>query len=120
MNERLQVQTFMLIDPTEGNASTDVYFEALTDMTIVGVVASPTKDDAGAAIDISDDGTAVITNVDATDADVPGTWQARGYGGTNDPVVIAKDSLVKIEATDDAVATGFTVTIYWLAGEDWK
>lgn len=120
MNERLMVTHFTLVDPTEGNAAGNLFFEALTDMVIVGISAAPTKDDAGAAIDIYDDGSAVIEDVPATDADVPGTWQARGYGGANAPVVIAKDSLVSIRPTDGAVATGFTVTISWLAGVDWR
>lgn len=120
MNERLQVTSFTLVNPTEGAGAPTVYFEALTDMIIVGMVVAANENDASAAVDLYDDGSAVIEDTSGADADVPGTWQARGYGGSNDPVVIAKDSLVSLVPTDNANANAFTVTLYWLAGVDWK
>jgi hypothetical protein len=122
MNERLIVTNFDLVNPNDGAAAGNVYFEALTDMTIVGMVVAMVgaATDADAAVDLYDDGSAVIENTSGADTDVPGVWQAKGYGGTNDPVVIAKDSLVHLDPTDNANGNAFSVTLYWLAGDDWR
>ncbi len=120
MNERILSMQVCLINPNDAAAAAAQYFEALTDMRIVGVSAAPSKDDAGALLAIGDDGSAVITGIDMSDNNVPGTWQAKGYGGTNAVVDIAKDSLVSLTPTVNAVATSFNVTILYLAGEDWK
>lgn len=121
MNERLQVISFTMADPDDTTGPPDVYFEALTDMVVVGVSAAGHTDDAGAStLSISDDGSAVITGIDVSDANVPGTWQARGYGGSEDPVVIAKDSLIKLSNTGGDAGIAILVVIYVLLGEDWK
>ncbi len=119
MNERLNVTSFTLVDPTEGNAigTLEYYFEALVNMTIVGVSVAPQVDDAGATIDVDDDGTNVITAVDASDANVPGTWKSTHLGGTNAPVAIAAGSKVSFDANSAANGTAFHVVLYWLAGE---
>lgn len=117
MNEKLICKTVVLVDPTEGNAPPTMYFYTPVAMTIVMVCAAPHVDDAGADIDIADDGTDVITAVDAADADVPGTWKATGYGGTNSPVVIAAGSKVSVVPNDAAAATQITVDIWFLTGE---
>ena len=119
MNERLLSFQMCLIDPDDANAAAVQYFEALHDMTIVGVVAAPSKDDADVVITIADDASDVIA-VSAVDNDVPGTWRAKGYGGTNAAVFIAKDSLISFTPATNAVATSFNVTVLYLAGENWR
>lgn len=111
--------SFTLVDPTEGNAISTLhyYFTALAGFTIVGVSVAPEKDDADATLDIDDDGTNVITAVDASDANVPGTWKSTHLGGTNAPVVIAEDSKVSFDINNGAVATAFHVVLYVLMSE---
>jgi hypothetical protein len=122
MNEQLIITSFDLVVPTNAGPAVDVYFEALCDMTVVGMVVAMvgSATDADANVDLYDDGSAVIEDTDGDDTDVPGTWQAKGYGGTNDPVVIAKSSLVSLRPTDNANGNAFVVTLYWLAGQDWR
>ena len=117
MNEKLVCIPVTLVNPTEGAASPTVYFYTPTALTIVMVTASPSADDTGADVDIADDGTDVIAAVDAADNDVPGTWKAIGYGGTNSPVVIAAGSKVSVNANDNANGTAFLVHIWALTGE---
>ena len=119
MNERLNMVSFTLVDPTEGNAISTLqyYFDAIFDFTIVGVSVAPEKDDADATLDIDDDGSNVITAVDASDADVPGTWKSTHVGGTNAPVHIAAGSKVSFDINSGAVATAFHVVLFILMGE---
>jgi hypothetical protein len=118
MNERLNMISFTLVDPTEGNAISTLqyYFDALYDMTIIGISVAPEKDDAGATLDVDDDGSNVITAVDASDANVPGTWKSVHMGGTNAPVFVAAGSLVSFDINSGAVATAFHVVMYALLG----
>ena len=120
MNERLCSLSLCLVNPTEGGAAAEQHFEALHEMKIIGVVASPSTNDTGAVLDIEDDGTVVINDIDVSDNDVPGVWQAKGYGGTNAVVVIAKDSLVSVAPANGANGTAFNINILYLSGEDWK
>jgi hypothetical protein len=122
MNERLQVMSFTLVDPTEGNGAPDLYFEALTDMTIVGFSCAGHTDDAGTStVAITDDGNATaIATVSCADANVPGTWQASGYGGSETAFTIAKDSLVAITNTGGDAGIAINVVLWFLVGEDWK
>lgn len=119
MNERMVVFNRSLVDPTEGNAvgTLEGYVDAIFDMTIVAVSVSPQKDDAGATIDIDDDGTNVITLIDASDANVPGTWKSTHVGGTNAPVHIAAGSKVSFDVNSGAVATAFNIDVYAILGE---
>ena len=97
-------------------------FEALEDMTIVGVslcatvfTASPT----GFTIDIQDDGTDAIAAITANTALTPGTWQSVHMGGTNAPVHIAAGSEVEIDLNltgGSSPTATFTVVIWYLAG----
>ena len=91
------------------------YFYAPCNMTILYVTAAPSVDDADATIDINDDGSGVITAVDASDLDVPGTWKSKPMGGTNDPVVIAAGSKVSLDANSTAANTRIMVQIWFLA-----
>lgn len=118
MIEVMETLCITLVDPTEGNAVGDdaFAFDALCDMTIVGVSVAPAADDADATLDINDDGSGVITAVDASDADVPGVWSASGFGGTNDPVKVDAGSLVTFDINSGAAGTAFFVVIRYLAG----
>jgi hypothetical protein len=119
MNERLVVLSKTLVDPTEGNAigANASYFVIPNDMTIVYISVAPSVDDAGATLDINDDGTGVITGVDASDKDAPGTWSSTHFGGTNAPVTVDGGSKISLDINNGAAATAFYVDIYALTGE---
>lgn len=117
MNEKLVCIPVHLVDPTEGNAAPTTYLFTPVDLTVVMVSAAPMVDDADATIDIADDGSDVIAAVSAADADVPGTWKAKGYGGTNTPVVIAAGSKISVNQNSGAAATAFIVHIWALTGD---
>lgn len=117
MNERLVVIT---VDQGEVGVTLSAnfrYFYVPCDLTVVYVTASPNADDAGLTIDINDDGSGVITAVDCSDADVPGTWKSTHMGGTNTPVTIAAGSKVSLDANNAAADTAVHVEIWALAGE---
>lgn len=122
MNERLICLSFNVTDPDETAALSTLenYFYAPVDLTLVYVSVSPNEDDTGATLDIDDDGTNVITAISCADADVPGTWKASGYGGTNAPVVIAAGSKVAFDLNNAAAANVFNVVIWALTGEVWS
>lgn len=120
MNERLICMTF-----DEGEVGVTLstnyrYFYTPVDLTIVYVTASPSVDDGGLTVDINDDGTGVITAVDASDLDVPGTWKSTHMGGTNAPVTIAAGSKVSLDANAAAANTRILVQIWALVGEAWS
>lgn len=110
--------TFNITDPDETAASGALaaYWYVPFNITIVGVSAAPLEDDAGADIDINDDGTAVISAVDASDKDAPGTWLSTHLGGSNSPVHVAAGSELTIDVNDAAAANRFDVVVYYLAG----
>lgn len=118
MNERLITISFTAVDPDETAAlSTLVFYQTtVIDMSIVGVSVAPFEDDAGATVDIDDDGTNVISGIDASDANVPGTWLATGFGGTNDPVFVAAGSKLALDFNSAAAANAFLVVIYAVTG----
>ena len=100
MNERLVCINLPVVYPGASAALGADYatFYAPCDLTIVYVSAAPSADDTGATLDIEDDGTAVIDDVDVSDADAPGTWKAVGYGGSETPVTIAAGSKISLTA----------------------
>ena len=117
MNERMVVLTL-----DEGEVGVTLgdnyrYFYAPCDLTVIYVTASPSVDDASLTIDINDDGTGVITAVDASDLDVPGTWKSTHMGGAETPVVIAAGSKVSLDANDAAANTRVMLQIWALTGE---
>ena len=116
MNERLISIPLSLSDPNEGSAASanEAYIVTPVGLTVVAVYASPMDDDAGATIDINDDGTGVITGVDASDHDAPGSWKSTHFGGSNDPVYIAADSEISIDANNAANGNRFDVIIWAL------
>lgn len=119
MKERLQTIPIQLHYPGASAAlgANCEYFMFPFDMTIVAVSASPSDDEASGTIDINDDGTGVITAVDCSDKDVPGEWQATGYGGSNDPVYVAAGSEMSIDANSFSNGIQALVVIYAIVGE---
>ncbi len=119
MKERLIVIPLPALYPGAAAALGNgyAYFMAQCDMTIVGVSAAPSADDADLTLDINDDGAAVIAALSCADADVPGEWQAKGFGGTNEPVYVAAGSKISLDANGAAAGTTIMGYIYALVGE---
>jgi hypothetical protein len=87
--------------------------------TLVYVSVSPFADDASATIDIQDDGTDIVTGVDASDHDVPGEWITTHAGGAETEVRIAAGSEIEVDVNDGAAGNRFDVTLLFLTGEEW-
>lgn len=119
MNERLVKMSYNLTDPTDAAALAALTLHEYIPfgLTIVAVSAAPMEDDAGATIDINDDGTGVITAVDASDADVPGTWLSTHVGGTETPVVIAAGSELSIDVNLAASGNRIDISVWALVSE---
>lgn len=119
MNERMVVISKTLVDPDESAAlsTLDAHFVTPVALTIVYVSAAPLEDDAGATLDINDDGTGVITAIDVSDADVPGTWSSTHFGGSNAPILVAGGSEISIDLNSAAAANAFQLDIWALVGE---
>jgi hypothetical protein len=108
----------------EGQDDADgvIEFEALEAMTIVGVslcAEAFTGTPSGFDIDVQDDGSDVITAVEADTAGTPGTWKTPHMGGTETPVTIAAGSSVEVDVNFTGGSTptaDFTLVIYYLAG----
>lgn len=119
MNERLVAYTFSVVDPVDtavvgaANFMTMVPFGA----TLVYACVSPMEDDAGATVDIQDDGTDIVTAIDASDHDVPGEWISTHFGGTATPVNIAAGSEIELDFNSAAAGNRFDVTLLFLTGE---
>jgi hypothetical protein len=118
MRERLVTLHANLADPTEGSAVTTAEWMTILpfDSTIVYVCVSPMDDDASATIDIQDDGTDIITAVDASDHDVPGEWISTYFAGAETPVYIAAGSELEIDVNAAANGNRFDVTMIFLTG----
>ena len=88
MSDALNCLSLTLVDPDETAAVGALAFTLVVpiSMTIVFVSVDPLEDDAGATIDINDDGAAAIAGIDASDKSVPGTWSSTHFDGTNEPV----------------------------------
>lgn len=121
MNERLIAYNLNIGDPDEGAAVSASAAMVMVPFgcTLVYVSVSPMEDDAGATIDIQDDGTDIVTGVDASDHDVPGEWASVHAGGTNAAVEIAAGSEIEVDINSAAVANRFDVTLLFLTGESW-
>ena len=89
-------------------------------LTVLYVTAAPDADATSCTVDINDDGSGVITSIDCSDADTPGTWKSKPMGGTNDPVTIAAGSKISVDANSAGVSTGITVHIYAVPGTVWS
>jgi hypothetical protein len=87
--------------------------------TLVYASVAPWDDDASATMDINDDGSEIIADIDATDKDVPGEWASVHAGGTNAPIAIAAGSEMTLDFNDAAAANRFDCTFHFLTGETW-
>ena len=118
MNERLVCIDLPVVYPGASAALGADYatFYAPCDLTLVYVSAAPSADDASATLDIEDDGTVVIDDVDVSDADAPGTWKAVGYGGSETPVTIAAGSKISLTAANAANGTQILGQVWALTG----
>lgn len=121
MNERMIAYNLNIADPVEASAAADSAALVMVPFgaTLIYVSVSPYEDDTGATIDVQDDGTDIVTGVDASDKDVPGEWASIHAGGTNDPVAIAAGSEIEIDLNSAAGGNRFDVTLLFLTGESW-
>lgn len=121
MNERLVAYNLNIADPTEASGITTAACMVMVPFacTLIYVSVSPYADDDGATIDIQDDGTDIVTAVDASDHDVPGEWISIHAGGTETPVAIAAGSEIEVDANAVAVGNRLDVTLLFLTGESW-
>ncbi len=117
MKERLIVIPFFNGEVGVTLGANYAYYTTITDLTIVAIAVSPSTDDAGATIDVNDDGTGVITGIDLSDQNVPGTWLTPGFGGTNTPVRVAAGSLLSLDANSIDAGTTANVWIHALTSE---
>lgn len=121
MNERLIAYTLNIADPTEGTAVSQSATMVMIpfDATLIYASVSPFADDTGAVMDIQDDGTDIVTSIDASDHDVPGEWISTHCGGTNAPVHIAAGSELELDFDLGAAGNRFDVVLLFLTGEVW-
>lgn len=121
MNERIVAYNLNIGDP---DSTATVSASAAMVMvpfgcTLVYASVSPMEDDAGATIDIQDDGTDIVTAIAAATHATPGEWISTHCGGTNAPVEIAGGSEIEIDINNAAAANRFDVTLLFLTGESW-
>lgn len=121
MNENIVTYTFSVGDPTEGNAlgANALYFMIPFGATLIYASVAPWDDDPLASLDINDDGSAVVSAIDATDKDVPGEWISTHRGGAETPVQIAAGSVMDFTFNDAAAANRFDVVMHMLQGSTW-
>ena len=118
MNQRLV--TICLTDGEVGGAIGDAYRFITTpcNLTIIFACVSPRADQADQTVDINDDGSGVITAIDASDADVPGTWKSTHMGGTNAPIFVAAGSKLSFDLNNNTDTDASVMVHIWaLAGE---
>jgi hypothetical protein len=122
MNERILVYNLNIFDPDDntGAVAGSAYLGMLpVGATLIYACVSPHEDDASATIDIQDDGTDIVTAIDASDHDVPGEWISTHCGGAETPVAIAAGSEIEIDVNSGAATTRFDTTLWFLTGESW-
>ena len=122
MNENLIVVNLTAVDPTEAVSVSDAgaaYTVMPITATLVHVVVSPFEDDGSATMDIQDDGSDIVTGIDASDHDAPGEWATTHTGGTNDPVQVAAGSEISLDFNSVSAANRFDVSLYFLTGAVW-
>jgi hypothetical protein len=121
MNERIVAYTFFLSDPVEANApgALESYFYLPFGATLVYVSGAPTVNDAGATIDINDDGSTVVTAVACAVKATPGEWISTHCAGAETPVEIAAGSLITVDLNAMDVGVSMAVVLLFLVGESW-
>ncbi len=121
MNERLLAYNLSIADPVEASAAGDSAAIVMVPFgaTLIYVSVSPYEDDSGATLDVQDDGSDIVTAVDASDHDVPGEWISIHAGGTETPVAIAAGSEIELDFNSAAGGNRFDVTLIFLSGETW-
>ena len=119
MNEKLIVIDRTICDPTEGAAvgAAEGYFTVPVNMTIVYVCGAPRDNDSSATMDIQDDTVDIITAIDVSDLDVPGTWISTHFGGAETPVAVVAGSKISFDCNLAAVANAVYAQIWALVGE---
>lgn len=121
MNDRLV--TFTFTSEAQAAGSAVHAFQPWNDITIVAVDLYPEEFSGSPTafnIDIQDDGTDVITGIDANTAGTVGTWRSTHTRGSNDPVTIKGGSKVSIDVNftgGTSPTADYTITIYALMGE---
>lgn len=106
-----------MVFTSEAQADADGVFEFDTPvgLTIWGVsVCVEAYSGAGAEcdIDVQDDGTDIITEVEADTAGTPGTWYTPALGGTETPVTAAAGSDIEIDVNLNSDTADITVILY--------
>lgn len=121
MNERVVNYSFSIFDPTDLSAVGDLacYFMVPFTATLIYASVAPWDDDASATMDLNDDGTTIISALDASDKDVPGEWASVHAGGTNAAIAITAGSEMTLDFNDAAAANRFDVQFLFLTGEGW-
>lgn len=121
MNERLLAYNLNICDPDETGAvgASASYIMMPVGATLIYASVAPWDDDTGATVDIIDDGSAIVSGIDASDHDVPGEWASVHAGGANAPVEIAAGSELRLDFNNAAAANRFDVTLLFLTGELW-
>lgn len=121
MNENLVTYNWQVWDPTDTNAvsTSGIVFMVPFTATLVYASVSPFADDAGATVDIQDDGSDIVTAIDASDHDVPGEWISTHCGGSNTPVEIVAGSEMELDFNSAAAGNRFDVTLVFLQGAGW-
>ena len=122
MNERLVVINFPVVYPGASAALGSDYatFVAPMDLELVYACAAPSADDSGGTLDIEDDGTAIVDDLDVSDADTPGEWKSTHVGGSNTPVRIAAGSKISLTAANLANGVQVVGQMWCLTSEAWQ
>jgi hypothetical protein len=122
MNEKLVAYNLSIFDPDDnlgGMGDSACMVMVPFAATLVYASVSPHEDDASATIDIQDDGTDIVTAIDASDHDVPGEWISTHCNGTQTPQVIAAGSKIEIDCNSVAATSRLDITLLFLQGESW-
>jgi hypothetical protein len=119
MNRRLVTLSITLVDPDNAGAVGDneCYIPVPFNCTLVHVTGSVGTDDAGADLDVLDDGVEIITALDIADKEAPGEWASVHTGGSNAPIEIAAGSEISFDVNDIEAAVVVYVVLWVLVGE---
>ncbi len=106
-----------MVFTSEGQADADGVHEfyAVCGMTIwgaCGCVEAYTGSGSEFDFDVQDDGTDIITAVEADTAGTPGTWLTAALGGTETPVSVAAGSSVEIDINLDSDTADYTIVLF--------